>query len=216
MDAPALREIVERLHPKLKEEIYRLAEMLPKQADRSMASDASIRPQFLDFGTLHYSKLQTWNSGGIWGVDVELAVKLGKDVGVGSLSRRAIGREKEISHLRLFGLEAHFLRWEKGSAEVIQNGVRLGTVEGVWKRHMMLNGADGFACSVVYPLWPWSQAKCRCNRTQVLFPPRWPDSGKWETSQVQAVCECPEQHRNLIVFSILWKNTLNGLSLWQQ
>lgn len=216
MDTLALCEIVDRLSPKHQKVILQLAEMLPKQTDLDMAREASIRPQFQDFGTLHYSRIRIWNSWGIWGMDAELAVNLGNDVHAGFFSRRATGREKEVSRLRLFGYEVYFLRWCTNCAEVIQNGIRLGTIAGAWKRRMMLSGADGFACSIEYPFWPWSQAKCRYNCTQVLFPPFWPDSGKWEVSQVQAICGLPEEHRNLIVFSILWRNSLVGLSLGQQ
>lgn len=213
MSESSLGEVVDRLDPELKKKILQLEGMLPKQTDSSMECDASLRSQFRNFGTLHCSEIQMhYPCFGAGSRDIKLAVKLEDDVAAGSFSGRTIGRKKEVSRLKLFDFEVYFLRWRKDRAEVIQNGVQLGTIEDIGLWRMMLSGTDGFACSVEYPFWEWRQAKCRYDCTSVSFPTSWPECGEWEKSQVQAICELTEQHRNLVVSSILWNKIRGGLS----
>lgn len=155
----------------------------------------------------------------MWGSDVELVLGSEPEARVGDLSRRAIGRRREVSRVRLYGLEYYFLRWEKDCTHVIECMDERGTVRGVWQRRLALESGGGLSVLIRYPFWPWRRARwelsCEGGRCVGLFPGWWPERGEWLPAEVEALKGLPEKLRDLLLVTLIWKNTLDCTSVWQ-
>ncbi|MDH7501755.1 MAG: hypothetical protein QHJ82_03440, partial [Verrucomicrobiota bacterium] len=84
-----------------------------------------------------------------------------------------------------------------------------------WQKHLRITSSDVWTCSIDYPIWPWQKGRCRWGSGEVRFPPQWPECGEWAPRESGLVCELPKNQRELLVGVLIWKKTLDSLSLWQ-
>ena len=160
---------------------------------------------------LHYSRISAWNSGLQWGMDAYYSVRDSRADTVGFVSKRFAGRGKKLTIVSLFGESLAFIHWRGRITNIIKNNRQFAQIDRLSSRKFVVTGFDGSMISILDPFWSWNNTQCLNEKTVIHVPTCWPDIGRIDAKNIDVIRHLPENIRDLIVFTLLWKNTPQGM-----
>jgi len=223
MSQSDFRKIADQFYPSETDEIMKLAATMPDYSDFLKFNNEG----FEHLATLYLNNLKSsaiwW---GKWTLkrEANIFVRLGEEKkqvgffvwrsrGQKSFAWFSKGQARDIAHLSLLGYECIFINWKKeGTIELFQNETLWGRLQMKGSRHLIGKGEDGFEFNVNYSLLDWQPAECCWNNEKVKIPPNWPNVNDFPENSASIILQLPENRRNLVVFSLIWRNLIYNWS----
>lgn len=203
-----LLQCVKGLNPKHVSVVEGLLQTLP--AKRVAAEFAENESNLI--GSLHYAKIAAWTKGGHWGMDADYTAGNSQSMGeVGFISKRFAGREVRLTVVNIFGKQLSFVCLRGFATRIFRGDKEIAQIEVVSQRRINVSDSNGNVILIRDSFWSWKNTHCSYKDVEICVPVYWPDVGRIDAGNVQSITSLPSTVRDLLLFTLLWKNTPQGM-----